>query len=565
MKAKSKIGFVPIDARDRLQSDFALGPPPFKQIANLPKNPKSIENFQVQMGEDCIPLVANRVVTPVKEEEIPSEIDYVVIGSGAGGAVAAYRLAQKYPDKEILLIERGPRYSPLQDFNDDELDMVRKLYKEGGIQQTKRFDMTVFQGECLGGTTVINNAICFEMPDEIKRKWTEKYDLNLDDLAEEYKTIAEEIGIEKLPDSSINQVVLEKFKKGIKGHNQENSDESKLHEESLNANTRDHLGDGADNLGNKRMRKRSMLETYIPWAEANGVKIVCNASAVKFEYTNGKVSSLLLRTNIGTYKNLKIRKAAIVACGTIASSHLLLRSNITKNVGKRMSCNFAFPVAFEFDEKLKAFDGSQITYGAIDKQYRAVFETYFNPPATFAASIPFYFESLQSKMNKYEYLVNFGALVGSEPNGTIELKTDWINGRSFKWELGEIDRINIKYAFKTLLSIGKNSGAKSCTFPTDPGITINLNDKDINEFITNFENYPLEMKDLRLTTAHPQGGNIMTGDNSIHKNNRVIDSQFRVEGFENLYVCDASIFPTGITINPQWTIMALSSMAIKGM
>ena len=46
-------------------------------------------------------------------------------------------------------------------------------------------------------------------------------------------------------------------------------------------------------------------------------------------------------------------------------------------------------------EKLKAFDGSQITYGAIDKEYRAVFETYFNPPATFAASVPFPFQMLE--------------------------------------------------------------------------------------------------------------------------------------------------------------------------
>lgn len=565
LKAKSGIGFVPIDARDRLQSDYATSPPPFEHIAKLPKNPTASENYKIQSAEGMPPLVANRVVTPVEEGEVPEKVDYVVIGSGAGGTVAAYRLAQKYPEKEILLIERGPRYSPLQDFNDDELEMVRKLYKEGGIQQTKRFDMTVFQGECLGGTTVINNAICFEMPDEIEQQWIDKYDLDLNGLSEEYKTIADEIGIDTLDNNAINQVVLEKFKKGITGHNLHSNEDNKLHEESLNANVRNHLGDGADNLGNKRMRKRSMLETYIPWAEANGVKIVCNVSAVKFEYKDGKVNNLLLRTNIGTYKNLKICESAVVACGTIASSHLLLRSEITKNVGKRMSCNFAFPVAFEFDEKLKAFDGSQITYGAIDKEYRAVFETYFNPPATFAASVPFYFEKLRAKMNKYEYMVNFGALVGSEPNGTIELKTDWVNGRAFKWELGDTDRDNIKYAFKTILSIGKNAGAKSCTLPMEPGVTINLNDIEINEFLSNFEDYPLEMKDLRLTTAHPQGGNIMIGDNSKYKNNRVVDNNFKVEGFENLYVCDASVFPTGITINPQWTIMALSSLAIKRM
>lgn len=33
----------------------------------------------------------------------------------------------------------------------------------------------------------------------------------------------------------------------------------------------------------------------------------------------------------------------------------------------------------------------------------------------------------------------------------------------------------------------------------------------------------------------------------------------RVHGDDNLYVADASVFPFGITVNPQWTIMALAS------
>jgi choline dehydrogenase-like flavoprotein len=55
----------------------------------------------------------------------------------------------------------------------------------------------------------------------------------------------------------------------------------------------------------------------------------------------------------------------------------------------------------------------------------------------------------------------------------------------------------------------------------------------------------------------------MIGDGSAHKGQRVVDACFRVDGFENVFVADASIFPTGITVNPQWTIMALSSMAAK--
>jgi choline dehydrogenase-like flavoprotein len=71
------------------------------------------------------------------------------------------------------------------------------------------------------------------------------------------------------------------------------------------------------------------------------------------------------------------------------------------------------------------------------------------------------------------------------------------------------------------------------------------------------------MKDLRLTTAHPQGGNRMIGNSSKNVKERVVNADFRVDGFENVFVADASLFPTGITVNPQWTIMALSSMASK--
>ena len=38
----------------------------------------------------------------------------------------------------------------------------------------------------------------------------------------------------------------------------------------------------------------------------------------------------------------------------------------------------------------------------------------------------------------------------------------------------------------------------------------------------------------------------------------VVDSSFRVHGFQNLFVCDASVFPTTIRINPQLTIMAMA-------
>lgn len=61
-------------------------------------------------------------------------------------------------------------------------------------------------------------------------------------------------------------------------------------------------------------------------------------------------------------------------------------------------------------------------------------------------------------------------------------------------------------------------------------------------------------EDLTLNSSHPQGGNPMSDDRAVG----VVDSEFRVHGYDNLFVCDASVFPTTIRINPQLTIMAMA-------
>ncbi len=504
-------------------------------------------------------MIAPRVSTPVGESAIPDEVDYLIVGSGAGGAAMAYRLSCN--TGSILVVERGPRYSPLQDFNDNELEMIRKLYKEGGLQQTKRFDLTILQGECVGGSTVINNAICFRMPKFVQDQWTNDFGIDLTNLRQEYDAIGAELEIAPLDPIGINTRVEAAFRTGIAGYNAESG--SRLTPEILMANHRNETGSGLCNLGNRYVRKRSMLETYIPWSEARGVTTIGGISAVRFLANGRRATGVMVRTNLGNLKTVLVRKAVIAAGGAIASSHFLMRSGVLENVGQRASCNFAFPVAFDFKEEMRAFDGVQITLGALDPMNRAIFETYFNPPGSFAVSLPFYFARRDSVMSRYSCLANFGALVGAESNGVIERTPDIVNGRAFSWELGATDRANIKFALSTLVGIGLHAGALRAIIPTEPGIELPLDTNSVDRFRKALDAYPLKMSDLRLTTAHPQGGNGMYGDSSPLKSRRVVDGDFRVDGFDNVFVADASLFPSTITVNPQWTIMAMSSLAAK--
>jgi choline dehydrogenase-like flavoprotein len=41
----------------------------------------------------------------------------------------------------------------------------------------------------------------------------------------------------------------------------------------------------------------------------------------------------------------------------------------------------------------------------------------------------------------------------------------------------------------------------------------------------------------------------------------VVGPDFRVHGFANLFLCDASVFPTSVGVNPQLTVMGMAQYA----
>jgi choline dehydrogenase-like flavoprotein len=221
------------------------------------------------------------------------------------------------------------------------------------------------------------------------------------------------------------------------------------------------------------------------------------------------------------------------------------------------------PVAFELGETLDAFDGEQITLGAIDEQSRAIFETYFNPPGALALMIPFFFERHRSLMDAYRRLVLFGALIGSEPNGQVTPRADLVSGQAFDWTLGTLDQENIRFALRVLLELGQHAGARRAVLPTRPGVELPVDPRSIDELCRCLRDRPLRTRDLLVNTAHPQGGNSMMADGARHAARQVVDGSYRVVGCDNVFVADASLFPTSITVNPQWTIMAMSSLAAR--
>src|SRR6266404_4659553 len=83
--------------------------------------------------------------------------DAIVVGSGAGGAVAACLLAEAGLD--VLVLEEGGLHKT-ESFSTDVLAMIRG--KPGII---------FVEGRCVGGSTVINGGMCWRTPERILERW----------------------------------------------------------------------------------------------------------------------------------------------------------------------------------------------------------------------------------------------------------------------------------------------------------------------------------------------------------------------------------------------------------
>jgi len=95
------------------------------------------------------------------QNDILESVDVCIIGSGAAGAVLAKELIET--GKSVILLERG-RYYEGKDMNQREPDMMPLLWKNAGFNFDDKLRIAIAQGCCLGGSTIINDAVCFDPP-----------------------------------------------------------------------------------------------------------------------------------------------------------------------------------------------------------------------------------------------------------------------------------------------------------------------------------------------------------------------------------------------------------------
>ncbi len=99
--------------------------------------------------------------------------DVCVIGSGAGGASVACALAEA--GMSVVVVEEGRNWKP-QQFQPSASWAFKQLYAGRGTRATRgNCVIPLAGGRGVGGSTLINSAICFRTPAPVLAEWRERH------------------------------------------------------------------------------------------------------------------------------------------------------------------------------------------------------------------------------------------------------------------------------------------------------------------------------------------------------------------------------------------------------
>lgn len=493
------------------------------------------------------------------ERDLELHCEVCVIGSGAGGAVVAARLAER--GLSVVMLEEGA-YRTRADFRMDEGEAYRTLYQERGLRSTRDLAITVLQGRAVGGSALVNWTTCFRLPDPVLHRWARDFGvegLGPEDLAPHFDAVEERLSITEWPEALANpnnRALLDGCRRlGYRVG-------------PLRRNVKACVNLGYCGMGCPVDAKQAMHLTYLPDALEQGMNLFSNLRAERIEVRAGKATSVLgleldPKSGTPTGRQLRVRaQAVIVSAGALNTPTLLLRSGLDDGkVGKRTFLHPTLAMSSFFDAPVNGFYGAPQSIGSHHFADRGPGKVGFfleTPPIhpMLAATASPTFGDLQFEL--MSRLAHMQALIAlaidgflpEEEGGTVSLGKD---GRMrFEYPIGAPLKEAFRAASVEMARIQLAAGAREVrSLHMEPVVV--RSEAELEKL----EKAPYGALHHSIFSAHQMGGCPMGEDDEVC----VVDSELRHRRVENLYVVDGSVFPTSLGVNPSETIYALAHRA----
>ena len=486
------------------------------------------------------------------------EADVAIIGTGAGGGTTAEILTKA--GLKVLLIEEGPLKST-NDFRMDERQAYKDLYQENAGRMNKDGSMSILQGRCVGGTTVINWTSSFRTPAQTLQFWGDEFKtqgVSEVDMAPWFERMEKRLNITPwyIPPNENNAVLS-------RGADALNIDWKVIPRNVAGCWNLGYCGTGCPTNA-----KQSMLVTTIPSALNEGARLIYNARAERLVMDGKQVTGIEITALDNNHRPTGVKvtakaKTVVLAAGGINGAALMLRSDApdpNKRVGKR---TFFHPVAFsfaEFDKEINPYYGAPQSVYSDQYQWQTV-----DGPVGYKLEVPplhpgltsvllmghgeKHFEDMQKLPNLHSMIALLRDGFNEESQGgSIELASD--GSAIIDYPINDYLWEGIKRSHYTMAEIEFAAGARAVK-------TAHVDAKWETSWKAAkaaIDNLPYIASRALVGSAHVMGGMAMGEDLS----DCVVDSNAKYHYLDNLYVIDGSVFPTSIGANPQLSIYGMA-------
>jgi choline dehydrogenase-like flavoprotein len=476
------------------------------------------------------------------------ECDVVIVGSGAGGAVAAATLAEAGLD--VVVLEAGQSYNR-ESYPSDPLDAIASLYREAGLTLAEgRPTIPIPVARTVGGTTVINSGTCFRAPEPVLEDWRGRFGVAwAGDLDGHFAEAEEFLRVTPLDPERM-------------GRNGQLAMEGAA---TLGASG----GPIARNAGNcvqcsscpygcKIDAKRGMHVSYLPRAVAAGARLRTGVEARRVLVEEGRAAGVRCLAEGGAGRpsrpyTVRARLATIVAGGALGTPELLLRSGLGgSQVGRNLHIHPACWVGARYEEPVRGWDGVMQSYYVDEwEPQRVLLEATFTPLAFGGAWLQGTGREHQRAMLELDRIGSIGVHLSDESSGRIRLAGDGSLRASYK--LSHEDAQRLVFGIARAAEIHFAAGAAE-VYPNIARVPVLTRDR-----LAEFEATAFKPSELRLEAFHPMG-TAHIGANG----DGVCAADGSVNGVPGLYVADASLFPTSVGVNPMMTIIAFAKTVAGG-
>ena len=502
------------------------------------------------------PRGAGRIVDGASLPPVSAiEVDFCVVGSGAGGSIAAALLAEA--GAHVAIVEEGAHYTK-RDFNMQESWAYPALYQERANRATDDLAITILQGRTVGGGTTVNWTSSFRTPDSVLALWAGRHRVEALDaaaLAPHFAAVEQRLSIGPGVEDDVNRNNRKLWDGAAKLGWQP---------ELIRRSVKGCARLGYCGMGCPLDAKQSALITYVPDAMAAGADLYTDCRARLIETDGRRARAVVidpldraLDRPTGRRMVLHAKRGVVLAGGAINTPALLLRSHVgngSGQVGRRTFLHPTVPLIALYAEPIEAFYGPPQSVACHHFRDRGehigyFFETAPIHPMLAALALPGFGAGHRLAMERLAYAQATIALLvdghHDDAGGSVSVGD---HGRiKLSYPLGDAHREAAVDAIANMARLQLAAGAVEVRTLHEEPIVIR-NEADIAQVAR----APFGPNRHTLFSAHQMGGCAMGGD----PRTSVVNSRGRLHDFDNLWITDGSIFPTSLGVNPQLSIYA---------